>query len=256
MEQQIRLIASDLDGTLLRDDRTLSSYTRSVLKRCRTAGILFFAVTARPPRALESAIPGLEYDGAICHNGAVAILNNEIVWEQGIEPALTAELIRRLLAEFPGIQLAAEIGGDLYANFRATDIWPGAPYLLTDYASLPDRPSEKWIVALSAPEEAAVLERMVPESLSVVVSENRITMIQPKDVDKGKALEALWQRLGLSASQAVGFGDDWNDLSLLHACGTGIAVENALPAVKAAADGVCPSNREDGVAQWLEDHLL
>ena len=54
-------------------------------------------------------------------------------------------------------------------------------------------------------------------------------MIQPKDVDKGKALEALWQRLGLSASQAVGFGDDWNDLSLLHACGTGIAVENALP---------------------------
>ena len=68
MEQQIRLIASDLDGTLLRDDRTLSSYTRSVLKRCRTAGILFFAVTARPPRALESAIPGLEYDGAICHN--------------------------------------------------------------------------------------------------------------------------------------------------------------------------------------------
>lgn len=97
---------------------------------------------------------------------------------------------------------------------------------------------------------------MVPESLSVVVSENRIAMIQPKDVDKGKALEALWQRLGLSASQAVGFGDDWNDLSLLHACGTGIAVENALPAVKAAADGVCPSNREDGVAQWLEDHLL
>lgn len=256
MEQKIKLIASDLDGTLLRDDRTLSHYTRSVLKRCRASGVLFFAVTARPPRALESVIPGLEYDGAICHNGAVAIFNKEIVWEQGIEPALTAELSRRLLTELPGTQLAAEIGGELYANFRATDIWTDTPYLTTDFASLPDRPSEKLIVVLSVPEEAAALERMVPDSLSVVVSENRIAMIQPKGVEKGKALKAMWRLLSLSAFQTVGFGDDWNDISLLRACGTGIAVENALPEVKSAADGACLSNREDGVARWLEEHLL
>lgn len=256
MKRKIKLIASDLDGTLLHRDKTLSPYTQSVLKQCRGQGVLLFAVTARPPRALADVIPGLETDGAVCHNGAVAVLHGEIVWEQGIDPDIVQTLTRRILTKFPHAPLAEETGGELYANFNAAEIWPGAPYIFTDYSTFPDNPSEKLIVELSAPGDAAALRKIVPEGLSVVVSENRIAMIQPDRVEKGRALEAVCQKLGIPPAETVGFGDDWNDIPLLRACGTGVAMANALPEVKAAADCTCGSNEEDGVAHWLEEHLL
>lgn len=254
--EQIRLIASDLDRTLLRNDKRLSPYARSVLARCRERGVLFFVATARPPRALEHWIPGLSYDGAICHNGGVVAIDGEIVWEQGIPPQTVQLLTRRILTEFPKARLSAEIGGELYANFDSTSLWPGAAYLPTDFSAVPDKPAEKLLVGLDIPGIADSLKALMPEGIAAQVSENTVVMIQPESVEKGKALEAVCKKLGISPSQAVGFGDDLNDISLLRACGIGVAVENALPEVKKAADQICPSNDADGVARWLEEHLL
>lgn len=256
MKDEIKLIASDLDGTLLRNGKTLSPYTLSVLERCRSCGIIFLAATARPPRALEAVIPGLDYDGAICHNGGVAVLHGKVIWEQGITSQTAAALAQRILEQLPGARLSAEIAGELYANFDAASIWPGCPYWETDFSSLPDKPAEKLIVEVESKEQVRSLERLLPEELYPQVSENRVVMIQPKGVEKGKALLELCRRLSISPAQTVGFGDDFNDISLLDACGTGVAVENALSEVKAASDCVCLSNEEDGPAHWLEQHLL
>ncbi len=254
--EQIKLIASDLDGTLLRNDKRLSPHTRAVLARCREKGVLFFVATARPPRALERWISGLSYDGAICHNGGVVTLGGEIVWEQGIPPETAGALAGRILQEFPGIRFSAEIGGELYANFDCGVLWPGAPFILTDFSSFPDKPAEKLIAELAFPGITDQITALLPEELSAQVSENSIVMIQPKGVEKGRALMAVCERLGISPAETAAFGDDWNDISLLQACGTGVAVENALPEVKSAADEVCAGNEEDGPACWLEEHLL
>ncbi len=253
---QIKLIASDLDRTLLRHDESLSPYTRAVLARCREKGVLFFVATARPPRALENLIGGLTYDGALCHNGGVVVLNGEIVWEHGIAPDVALHLLRRLQREFPQATISAEIGGELYANFGADKLWFGTPYHFTDFSVFPDKPAEKLMLGLQFPEQVKEVDACLPEGLYCQVSDNKIIMIQPKGVEKGKALNAICERLGISAAQTVGFGDDWNDISLLQACGVGVAVGNALPEVKKAADEICASNEEDGPARWLEEHLL
>ncbi len=254
--RQIKLIASDLDRTLLRKDESISPYTRAVLARCREKGILFFVATARPPRALERLIEGLSYDGALCHNGGVAVFQGKIVWEQGIAPSEASALLRRLRKEFPDATLSAEIGGELYANFNVDRLWYGAPYHFTDFSVFPDKPAEKLMVGFQGQEQVKAVEACLPEELYCQVSDNKIIMIQPKGIEKGKALEAVCQRLGIFPAETVGFGDDWNDISLLKAAGTGIAVENALAEVKAAADGLCASNEEDGPARWLEERLL
>lgn len=254
--KEIKLIACDLDRTLLRDDKSLSPYTRSVLKRCRERGILFFAATARPPRALEQWIKNLSYDGALCHNGGVTVFQDKIIWEQGIEPDMALELLQRLQREFPDATISAEIGGELYANFDPGTIWNGIAYHFTDFSSLPNKPAEKLLIGYHSPEQVDAVMACLPKSLYCQVSDDKIIMIQPKGVEKGAALKGICETLEIPLAQTVAFGDDWNDISLLSAAGIGVAVENALPEVKAAADEICASNEEDGPAHWLEQHLL
>ena len=254
--QEIKLIACDLDRTLLRSDKTLSPYTRSVLARCRERGILFFAATARPPRALERWIEHLSYDGALCHNGGVAIFQDQIIWEQGIDPGTAMQLLQRLQREFPDATLSAEIGGELYANFDAGTIWNGIAYHFTDFSSLPDKPAEKLIIGYQSPEQVDAVMACLPKELYCQISDDKIIMIQPKGVEKGAALKGICEKLEISLTQTVAFGDDWNDISLLKNAGIGVAVENALPEVKAVADEICASNEKDGPAHWLEQHLL
>ena len=121
---------------------------------------------------------------------------------------------------------------------------------------LPAHPTEKLMVSISSPQEVEALRQLLPEDLHLQVSEGVLAMIQPRGVDKGRALLGLCQTLKIPPQAAVGFGDDLNDIPLLQACGWGVAVSNALPTVKAAAQEVCLSNQEDGVAHWLEEHIL
>lgn len=251
---EYKLIVCDLDGTLLRDGKTISAYTRGVLARCREKGAVFLASTARPPRAVS--IFQLEADGALCHNGGVALLGGEIVWEQGMDPALTVRLAGRLLGLFPGVRLSAESGGELFANFDPTAVWPQCPYVPCDFTSLPSRPVEKLLVGLENPAQADALRELLPEGLAMQVADGNLAMIQPRGIDKGRALWAVCEKLEISPSLAVAFGDDLNDIPMLQTAGTGIAVANALPEVKAAANGLCLSNQEDGPARWLEEHVL
>ena len=111
-------------------------------------------------------------------------------------------------------------------------------------------------MSVACPQQVERLRQLLPKSLALEVSEGTLAMIQPKGVDKGSGLRGLCQTLDIPLDAVVGFGDDRNDIPLLSACGWGVAVANALPEVKNAAREVCPSNEEDGVARWLEAHLL
>lgn len=254
--EPIRLLVSDLDGTLLRDDKTLSPYTQKTLRRCQEKGVLFFPATARPPRTLEALFRGVPYDGAMCHNGGIILQGSAILWEKGIAPAIRDSVIQKIFDQWPNARLSAEIGGTLYANLDASQLWPGTIYTYSTMRDLPARPTEKLLVNVPSHREAEVLRQLLPESVCLQISEGTLAMIQPQGVDKGRALLGLCENLGISPQAAVGFGDDLNDIPLLQACGWGVAVSNALPEVKAAAQEVCLSNQKDGVAHWLEEHIL
>ncbi len=253
--QDIKMVVTDLDGTYLRDDKTISEYTKDVIGRIRAKGIKFVIATARPVRAVRDWLPDVQYDAGAFHNGAVVMEGEHRIGGKGIEQA--TRLIVRILQKQPQAHIAAEVNDWLYANFDAQTIWPGIEYTATiDFAEIEGMTADKVIIEAHSIEEMEQYQEYLSEELYLRLSENVIAMIMNKEATKSGSIRMLAERYGFSMEQVVAFGDDYNDMDMLQVCGRGVAVANALEAVKAVADEVCDSNNEDGPAKWLERECL
>lgn len=260
MSATIRLVATDLDGTLLRTDRTVSERTRRAIARAQEAGIAVVLVTARPPRTLrplawQAGVTGL----AICCNGAIVydVAADEIVGHEPLAAATAQRLVAALRATAPGVCFAVERGLQFGQEPRYAALLPAAgdhtPFI-ADVAALCAEGVTKLIVLhpdvplqdlLHAVRKAAGDEAIVTYSSAVFVEASAA------GVTKAAALQRLCAQLGLNAPQVVACGDMPNDLPMLHWAGHGVAVANAHPDVLAAADEVTLSNDDDGVARVL-----
>jgi Cof subfamily protein (haloacid dehalogenase superfamily) len=258
----IRVIAVDLDGTLLRSDSTVSTRTVEVLARATAAGARVVVVTARPPRftrllAAEAGISGV----AVCSNGAiVADLGSETMEIVGPLPIETARRTAALLTEaLPGATFTVETG------LRAL-IGPGYGHVATRDRErfLAETLDELWAaescVKLLAwtpePVTDAVLDRLRSVLVEVEITYsggNGLMEISATGVSKVDALARLCADWGVGPEQVIAFGDMPNDLSVLRWAGTAVAVANAHPAVLAAAHRITASNDDDGVAVTLEE---
>lgn len=248
-----RMVVTDLDGTLLRDDKTISDYTKDAIERLRRDGIKFVLATARPVRSVKKFLLFLEYDAAIHHNGAVIRVGDEIIKKIGIEhPSETALSI---LNAFPAARLSVEANDMLYSNFDADDIWQGVEYVRTDdFSELKNAVADKIIVEAHSANEMNKFKKYVPSNLYLQLSENKIAMIMNVGAKKENAVKTLAERYGIEMSEIVAFGDDCNDIGMLRGCGIGTAVGNALPEVMAAADFICKDCNSDGVAEWINEN--
>lgn len=249
-----RMVVTDLDGTLLRDNKTLSEATLQVLRRLRRERILFVVATARPIRAVDGMIPSLRYDAGIFHNGAVITERGRRVAGWGIEKP--DDLIRGILADRADCHVAVEVDDRLYANFDVDRIWRGIPYLPTsDFREMRAMTADKIIIETDTLEKMAGYRPYLPESLYLELSEHTIAMIMHRQATKRQAVRLLAERHGFGMEEVIAFGDDYNDIDMLRGCGCGVAVGNALEVVKEAADEVCETNENDGVARWLAERL-
>lgn len=248
----IRMIVTDLDGTYLRSDKTVSAYTQSVIRELRSKGIPFVIATARPVRAVTRWLPWLTYDAAVFHNGAVVCSRSEKLTVAGVEDPCA--VIRSILQEASDCHISAERSEQLYANFDAASIWPGAEYIATrDFSELEGAAAEKIIVEVADPQEITRLEKHLPDELYLQLSENRIAMIMNKQATKMNGIRRIARDYGVEPEEIAAFGDDYGDIEMLRECGVGVAVANALEAVKTAANDVCESCDDDGVAKWLQN---
>ena len=258
----IKMIVTDLDGTLLRRDKTISEYTASVFYRCRNAGIKIIFATARPVRAVEKWLNiDILSDACIYHNGAVIKIGDALFQETGIEH----DVVNKLLTEatqLGNIRIAAEIGDMLYANFDASTIWPGVEYILTDFSELPNATccvcshADKIIFITTDKSEISKIEELFNENLYWEISENAVLMVMNKRARKRNALKDIANYFGLTLDEVAAFGDDYNDIEVLRDCGIGVAVANAIPEAISVADYICDTNDNDGVAKWLEGNVL
>ncbi len=264
----VRLIATDLDGTLLRSDGTISLCTRQTLDRIRATGVYVVLVTARPPRmvqriARESGMTGI----AICCNGA-SIYDCErdvLIRHLALSHGLASQLILGLRAAVPGIHFAAEHAMYFVCEPAITtlDVFPPweAAYLgdlLSFYAKKCDEPLSKliaWHPQTSPETLLAVAQQIAREDVMLTHSGAPFIEMSAKGVDKAQALAGLCASLGIDPAEVIAFGDMPNDIPMLQWAGTGIAVANAHTQVIAYADYVTFSNEEDGVARTLEQFL-
>lgn len=263
-----KLVATDLDGTLLRADKTVSSHTRRVVAGLEAAGIPVVAVTARQPYGLAPIAADVGLTGpAICANGAVCLdIADGHVWHSGAIPAAEAERLIRDVKAFDDAVLFATIG-PVGEWFRAEEAYAEASVFSDHQRTRADMEvvgldalaADCSKIVLRCPGEASpvTLDRirhLVGECHATVSGAPFVEIMGP-GVTKSDGLTRLCERLGITREDIWAFGDALNDVDMLTWAGRGFAVGNADEAVKAVADHVIASNENDGVARFLEPLL-
>ena len=248
---KVKIIVADLDDTLLPRDKTVSEYTKNVLRRCRNTGVKTVIATGRGHP--EEVAPMDLFDGIIANNGAN-------IFTGGIETRVCipyAEARPLLLAcDARGLRLTSQFGGMHYTNFDISPIWHHIKdFIIVDFASHAID-SEKICMEGVTQEDAAFIERQLTENMYLKVARDRLGMVMHRNATKSAAIAELARRWYITRQEIVAFGDDLNDIDLLTYAGTGVAVDNALAEVRAAADYVCGACADDGVAKWLEKNIL
>ncbi|MCL2565686.1 MAG: Cof-type HAD-IIB family hydrolase [Defluviitaleaceae bacterium] len=246
----IKLIVTDLDGTLLREDKTISDYTKSVLIKCREKGIKVVFATGRGGTN-DQIVPAEFFDGRIKANGAVAKIGDKIVYEKLASYHIARPLL--LACEEHGLKIALQAEDMTYSNFVTSDTFSEITnYTLVDI-STHAVDTEKIILY---PVDKAFVEKHCPKELYLTVSRDGFIAVMHKEATKAKALSHLAGLWDIEPSNIAAFGDDFNDLDMLSYAGAGVAMGDAMPDIKTAADFVTLSNEDDGVAYWIEKNIL
>jgi HAD superfamily hydrolase (TIGR01484 family) len=256
-----KLVASDLDGTLVRSDNTIDERTRRAIAAAEAAGATVVFCTARPHRGLTELAEATGHRGVvICNNGAMLWdLHTESVLEATpLEPAIARELVALLEAEVPGGAWAVERAGGFGHEPGYVTRWPIPADAAVDAVhALIAEPAVKLMLRHGDLTADVLLERARAAcghlaELSHSSTTDALLEISAAGVSKATALARLCEQRDVDRRDVIAFGDMPNDLPMLTWAGHGVAVANAHPDVRAAADEVTASNDESGVALVLE----
>lgn len=257
-----RLIATDLDGTVVRSDYTVSERTVAAFARVERAGAMLVLVTGRPPRWMRSVAHAVAHRGvAICANGAIVydLHTEQVVGTHLIPAAALRAAIERLRAALPDAGFAVEhAGGLLFADGYELSHWDSmTPPVPTPLDELMARPAAKLLVRHPELEADALLAEATGVVGDLVLpthsNGDRLIEMSAVGVTKATTLAELCARHGIAAADVAAFGDMPNDLPMLSWAGRSFAVANAHPAVLAAVEHKVAANDEDGVARTLEE---
>ncbi|MFE0099182.1 HAD family hydrolase [Streptomyces sp. NPDC059009] len=260
-----KLVATDLDGTLLRSDDTVSARTREALTAVTAAGAAHIIVTGRAVPWTRHILDDLGYEGlAVCGQGAQ-------VYHAGEHRLLTSVTLDRQLAGLALSKIEAEIGPLALAASRDGidgEVLVGPGYRvqegplpatpLTDVSELWAAPLNKVYVqhpGLSDDALAAVAKEVAGDLVGVTMAGEGIVEILPLGLSKATGLSLAARRLGAKASETIAFGDMPNDIPMFAWAAHGVAMSNAHEDLKSVADEVTASNEEDGIAVVLERFL-
>ncbi|MEV6757751.1 HAD family hydrolase [Streptomyces sp. NPDC051214] len=260
-----KLVATDLDGTLLRSDDTVSARTRDALTAATAAGAAHIIVTGRAVPWTRHILDDLGYDGlAVCGQGAQ-------VYHAGEHRLLTSVTLDRQLAGIALAKIEAEIGPLALAASRDGldgEVIVGPGYVVqdgplpavpfTDVAELWAAPLNKVYVqhpGLSDDELASVARQVAGGLVGVTMAGEGIVELLPLGLSKATGLSLAARRLGAKAADTIAFGDMPNDIPMFGWAAHGVAMANAHEELKTVADEVTASNEDDGIAVVLEKLL-
>ncbi len=261
-----RAIATDLDGTLLGSDGRVSARTRDAVLAAEDQGMDVVIATGRPPRWIAPIVEQLGDRGlVVCANGAAVYdpARHELVRRTELSTETLASVVDDLHDAFPDAVLGLEQGFDFAideairdVDVRARDGWNLEGLRIGAIRDFLDEPALKLIVRLpppATPGTAEAVQSVIGDRGLVThsVDEAFLEISHPL-VHKAAAVEALLVERGTDAAEVVAFGDMPNDLELIRWAGLGVAVANAHPLLRDAADEVTASNDDDGVAIVIE----
>ncbi|RKN07240.1 HAD family hydrolase [Streptomyces radicis] len=265
-----RLIATDLDGTLLRRDETISARTRDALIAAQAAGAEHIVATGRSVAWTRHILDDLGYRGlAVCGQGAQLYHAGEhrLLTSVTLDRALARSVVERLEAELGPLALAANRDGldgnvAMDERFRSA---VGSGFTGRADAPFPDHAPDRGELfaepiikmylqrpGMSDDELAAAAAAVAGTAVGIVVSGLGLVEMLPLGLTKATGLSLAARRLGVTAAETIAFGDMPNDIAMLRWAAHGVAMAGAHPDVKAAADEVTADHDEDGIALVIE----
>lgn len=248
----VKTIVVDLDKTLLHTDKTLSSYTATVLKECKKNAIRVMVATARPLRTAKPYCEMIDFDAMVVSNGARVIHGNHRT-EYGICRE-SAERLLNALKRYSSLRITLETGDCAYSNKPIEDY---ETILSDDLVGIANVEGVlKILVHIDNEETLALVQKELTQDLYYTIANGYLMQIMNKSATKWNGIQAMLDICNCSPNETAYFGDDYDDIEPIKMCGIGIAVSNGIDEVKAVADYVAESNDADGVARFIEQMLL
>lgn len=265
-----KLIAIDMDGTLLREDKSVSERTKNAIKLAKEKGVYVVIATGRPidgvSRYLEELDMLGENDYVLSYNGGLVLKtkSREVVSKTVLTGA-DLHYLHNLSKEL-GVNIHAfsEVHGLITPkNSKYTEVEAninGIKIAINDYSDIEDDHSIIKVMMIDEPEvlQKAIdnLPKEVYEKYTVVRSAPFFLEFLNKKVNKGTGVELLAKHLNIKQEEIMTFGDAGNDLDMIVYAGMGVAMANAFDEVKEAANYITDSNENDGVAKAIEKFVL
>lgn len=255
----IRIIFFDIDGTLV-DHATgrVSEKTTQALQLLRQRGIVLCLATGRAPCSLPP-LEGLEFDAFCTFNGSLCYTPTETIFRNPIAPRDVNQVLHNAAALGRPVALALRdrlsangIGQDLADYYRLANLELTAD---PEFHRAPEEDVYQILVGCREAEHPALIQDA--PGVKLAISWDRAVDVIPTGSGKGFAIEKILEYFGLRPEQALAFGDGHNDLEMLQAVGTGVAMGNAAQVLKNVADEVCLPVSQDGIYHYcIEQGLI
>lgn len=263
----IKLVAIDIDGTLLRSDKRLSKRVVKTIHEATAKGVHVVLASARPPRSMREIYELLKlstyqvnYNGALIHDP----VTRRHIHHQPIAGALAAKIVKAARKVEPTVVVSVEILDKWYTD-HVDDTLPTE----TSKSFMPDYigPLEAFLhvpvtklMLLARPRHIADIREAVVKKfaneIAIAVSDAHLLQVIHPKADKSHALAMVAKHYGVPSENVMAIGDAPNDVGMLKWAGLGVAVGNAWEETRAAADVVVPANDEDGVSHAIKSYVL
>ncbi|WP_150265772.1 Cof-type HAD-IIB family hydrolase [Paenibacillus tepidiphilus] len=261
-----KLIAIDIDDTLINDDKEVTPATQTALEQAVAAGVVVTLATGRAYASAQAIarqtglnVPIITYQGALVKN----LMDEKVLYERYVPQEAVRKLFQYCVEH--NLHLQTYIDDKLYAReenqklVEYSQLNKTRYYIEPDWEKLVEQPTPKMLI-IDDPafldELSPVLRELLGDSVHITKSKPHFLEIMHHEGTKGLALEFLAGHFGCDLSETIAVGDSWNDHEMLEAAGLGVAMANAIPALKEIADFVTLSNNEDGVKYAIDKFIL
>lgn len=265
-----KILFLDLDGTLTNDEKKITPKTKEALINIQEQGHIVALASGRPTPGMVPVAEELQlekYGGYIMSFNGGKIMNwqtKETIFENVMDRKYIPDLIRYArqnnlgLITYDAKHALVATRMDQYIAMEAMFI-NKIPAYMTDVEKYVNYNPNKCLFtaepAISEYHEKKIAEKF-GQDLGIYRSSDYFIEVVPKGIDKAASIKVLIEKLGISRENTIACGDGFNDLSMIRYAGVGVAMENAVDAVKAEADYITASNNDDGIVQVIEKYII
>lgn len=253
---KIKMIVFDLDGTLLNSEKKITDATKASIQKCREKGIKVALATARSEAASKRITDIIKPDVMISNGGALAKIENNVIYEVEIPSDSVNNLIEKLLTRSDLNSLSLQNSQGYYTSYKDSYLDDYKDGIYTDFKTPFLKGAYKITPELMNKENVMKIVEDYSELEITEFSNENYYRIAHKNATKLKAIQAVAENMSISLEDMVYFGDDYNDYEMIKYAGIGVAMGNAIQVIKDIADYCCDTNDNDGIAKWITEKIL